>query len=116
MPELERLRSVSESIRRFVDGVGAEADVGRRSAPEDISSISDQLAAVGQMLSDGSLRRNKSDDIDTELQGYRDNLDQLRETLTVMEERLRSKREILLQQRQHLLAVGRWAANTKSIE
>jgi multidrug resistance efflux pump len=116
MSELEHLRSASESIRRFVDNAEADGEAGLRSASEDISRISEQLATVGQMLSDGSLRSNKSDNIDTELQDYRANLERLRATLTVIEERLRSEREILLQKRQHLSAVGRWAANTKGIE
>lgn len=116
MCELARLRIVSESIRSFVDKAGAAIGAGLDAAAEDVSRISEQMATVGLMLSDGRLRRGQSDGIDTALQDYCDNLYRLRATLTAMEERLGSRREILMQQRQHLSAAGRWAAHINNIE
>jgi hypothetical protein len=96
--------------------VNSDIEACIRSAPEDVSRISEQLAIVGQLLADGNLVRNDRDSTKAELQAYRGNLERLRTTLAAMEGRLRARRDLLLLQRQHLSAVGEWALNTKELK
>jgi hypothetical protein len=114
MSDLEQLQTASESIRSFVEN-SADVDSDHGFTFEDVSHISEQVARIGQRLSGGSLLNNRSDNVKAGLVDYRINLERLGAAIAVIEERLRSEREGLIKQHQHLSVLGRWAANTKDI-